>query len=90
MRDDDMPRVVLAVHGVGNRDRARFEEDLDDLRARLSPHEVRGVFWGDLGHGDRIACLPSGEDAEAIDDQRCRAPIDAVDADGAARGLRDD
>jgi hypothetical protein len=59
---------ILAVHGIGNRDRARFEQELEAIAQAVAPREVRGVFWGDLGPDAAFGCMPAAGEGRSLDD----------------------
>jgi hypothetical protein len=45
-----MPEPVLVVHGVANRDRSQFEDQVRTLNARVGENfSFIPVYWGDLG-----------------------------------------
>jgi hypothetical protein len=60
--------TVLAVHGIGNRDRAGFEAEVAAMADALAPRDVRPVFWGDLGPDRAFGCLPEAGGGVGLDD----------------------
>jgi hypothetical protein len=45
---------VFVIHGVSNRDKADFEDQVAHLQAATGDHwDMKAVYWGDLGADDR-------------------------------------
>jgi hypothetical protein len=73
--------TVLVVHGIGNRDRAAFDQAVTTVAEALAPRRVLPVFWGDLGPDAAFGCLPAVGEGRALDDD-VAADIGAADDRG--------
>lgn len=84
-----MTGVILAIHGVANRNEKSFASSIEQLATNLGlryPDDVRPVYWGDLGPPavDRLASIPAAEDGTPLPGTRdafdVPAPADPADA----------
>jgi hypothetical protein len=70
-------RVVLVVHGIGNKIAANFLNDVVPLINAVAPREGRPVFWGDLGPDDVFGSMPGAGDGMEIDDEATGTSTDS-------------
>ncbi|HET9443992.1 MAG TPA: hypothetical protein VFO65_11755, partial [Acidimicrobiales bacterium] len=87
--------VILALHGVSNRNEKAFAESVRRLAeglGRAFGTEVRPVFWGDLGPEpvDRLLSVPGGDEGPVLPGTRAMPALAPPVDPGQAKQLADD